>query len=124
MVGRKAVSVVLSVVVFLAAIPVAGLAASVNREIASDPAKVLAEIEAMNLPDMPNELATELRGEGWFVLYGFVAQLASWCTMWCQPVYDYIDAFLQTVDSLYASLPKGTPVYSGTAQSTPIYYKR
>lgn len=69
MVGRKAVSVVLSVVVFLAAIPVAGLAASVNREIASDPAKVLAEIEAMNLPDMPDELADQLRGGGgWFDL--------------------------------------------------------
>ncbi len=123
MVGRKAVSVVLSVVVFLAAIPVAGLAASVNREIASDPAKVLAEIEAMNLPDMPDELAMELRGE-FFVVPLWMLQAASWLILYGEPVYNLLDAYYTTISIFYASLQRGTPVYLGTASSTPAYYKK
>lgn len=120
----KIVSLVLCATVVLAtAVPLTASAEPVRWDIASDPAKVIAEIEAMNLPDMPDELAAELRGEGYYVLYGYLLQLASWCTMYCQAVYDSIDAYLTTFDLYYASLPKGTPVYTGTAQSTPAYYK-
>lgn len=65
MVGKKVVSVVLLMVLVLTAIPLNGFAVPVNKAIASDPAAVDAAIEAMNLPDMPDEVAAELRGEFW-----------------------------------------------------------
>lgn len=124
MVGKKVVSVVLLMALALTAIPLNGFAAPVNKAIASDPAAVDAAIEAMNLPDMPDEVAAEFRGEGWYILAGYALQIASWCTMYCQQAYDMADAYLNLVSSYYRSLPRGTPVYAGTAQSTPAYYKR
>lgn len=68
MVGKKVVSVVLLMVLALTAIPLNGFAAPVNKTIAGDPAAVDAAIEAMNLPDMPDELAAELRGENLLIV--------------------------------------------------------
>lgn len=48
----------------LAAIPLTSFAGEVDRKTAADPVAVLAQIEAMNLPEMPVELADQLRGEG------------------------------------------------------------
>lgn len=65
----KIVPWVLCVAIVLATVvapPLTASAEPVRRDIASDPAKVIAEIEAMNLPDMPDEVAAQLRGEGWF----------------------------------------------------------
>ena len=121
---RKFVGVVLCAVFVFTAIPLTSFAGEVDRKTAADPVAVLTQIEAMNLPEMPEELAAELRGGQWYVLYGYAARLASWCGAYCESVYNYIDSFLTTGDMLYASLPHGTPVYSGTSQSTPVYYKR
>lgn len=68
MVGKRVVSVVLLMVLALAVTPLNGFAAPVNKAIAGDPAAVDAAIEAMNLPDMPDEVAAELRGENLTIL--------------------------------------------------------
>ena len=115
------VSALVALLLF-SALPVS--AAQPNRALAANPAAVLQEIDAANLPDVPDAVAAEMRGGQIFVLYGYAAQLAYWCGSWCQKTWDTIDAFLTTGDFFYASLPKGTPVYSGYGQSTPAYYKK
>ncbi|MDZ4286053.1 MAG: hypothetical protein U1A23_03935 [Candidatus Sungbacteria bacterium] len=62
---RKFVGVVLCAVMVLTALPFTSFAGEVDRKTAADPAAVLAQIEAMNLPDMPEELADGLRGGFW-----------------------------------------------------------
>lgn len=83
----KIVPWVLSVAVALATvIPLTASAEPVRWDIASDPAKVIAEIEKMNLPDMPDEVATILRGtngeKGDFKF--LVKKASSTGSNWCQ----------------------------------------
>lgn len=123
----KIVSWVLCVAVVLAtSVPLTASAqATAQRDAALSPQEVIDKIDAMGLADMPDEVAAELRGEGLlYILAGYALQIASWCTMYCQQAYDMADAYLNLVSSYYRSLPRGTPVYAGTAQSTPAYYKK
>lgn len=62
---RKFFGIVLCAVMVLTALPLQSFAGAVDKKTAADPAAVLAQIEAMNLPEMPKELATELRGQFW-----------------------------------------------------------
>jgi hypothetical protein len=68
----RVISVTLCAAIILTAIPLTSFAGEVDYNTAADPAAILAKIEAMNLPDMPDRLAEELRGGagGWDLLYG------------------------------------------------------
>lgn len=112
MAGRKFVSIVLCVMITLAAVPLTGFAGEVDKKTAADPAATLAQIEAMNLPEMPDDLAQELRGEKWW-WYTYraiqiigdvqtVYTVSKWIWSWTKPTFT-------------------TCVYYGHAQSTPAY---
>lgn len=62
---RSLVVGVLCAVMVLTALPLSSFAGAVDHKTAADPIATLAKIEAMNLPDMPQELADQLRGGFW-----------------------------------------------------------
>lgn len=123
MVGKKVVRVVLLLMVLaLTAIPLNGFALPVNKDIAGDPKAVLADIEAMNLPDMPQELADQLRGAP--LAIGSVTPSKTWLVLYGPQAWNLANTYHNLVSSFYKSLPSGTPVYIGTVQSTPAYFKK
>lgn len=74
---RSWVAGVLCAALVLAVLPLHSFSAEVDKKTAADPTAVLADIEAMNLPDMPEEFADQLRGGGWFELLWSVYKLSS-----------------------------------------------
>lgn len=72
--SRKNVLCLALAVCLLTSLPVVATAAEVNKNLASNPAAVLNEINSMNLPSMPDEMAAELRGK--FIITA--AQGAAW----------------------------------------------
>lgn len=79
--------------ILVVAIPLAVFAAPVDRETAADPAATLATLEAMNLPEMPEELAAELRGEGFQDALRFVLNNAKIAWRVSNPVRKLYAAF-------------------------------
>jgi hypothetical protein len=53
---------------------------------------------------------------------GGLLEIAAWCTLNCQNLYDLSSAYLD-IFNLISQRPQGTPVYTGTANSTPAYYR-
>ncbi len=60
---RRLVVGVLCAALMFTSVPLTN-AAPVDRKTAADPAAIVRHIEQMNLPDMPDTLAAQLRGEG------------------------------------------------------------
>lgn len=63
--SRKVVSTALCTGFILAAVPLTCFAGEVDYKTAANPAAIIAKIKGMNLPAMPEAVATELRGDGW-----------------------------------------------------------
>ncbi len=111
----KTVCLVLCAALIIVMVPRNGFAAPVDKQTAADPQAVLQALDAMNLEPMPDELATELRGEvlpwaiiyatfyagvylgiAWYKLYPY----ALWCSQNCMNMYELSSAYNDAIRAL------------------------